>query len=283
MSDGNGSISPDVGGARRCPEHPGGGATPGCGCWPLVAGGHESLSCPGDAATPHAHAGVSPDAGLASERTLGLRQIGPAEPVGRGRSAPPRVDRLGDRHNDPERLLASIVEALDAVEPLGPDVAAALAGPQPSTDGVVLPLLGFAGDDRIVVDYIRERFGPSVAASARVPSLRLDPRSLQRQPLRRGRPDRLGDRASRRLAVQHVLDAAGPARRVVSLPPPVRRRSFAGLREARTSHCIAGPRGGGRRTARPHLGRGGAGASCDRDRRGQVRLYDVIGSGAGGD
>jgi LuxR family transcriptional regulator, maltose regulon positive regulatory protein len=48
---------------------------------------------------------------------------------------------LGVEHNDPVTLIASIVEALDQVEPVGAGFAAALAGPEPNLDGV-LPRLG---------------------------------------------------------------------------------------------------------------------------------------------
>ncbi len=49
---------------------------------------------------------------------------------------------LGDEHNDPARLLASIVEALDEIEPVPSNVSAALAGPEPNIDGAALPRLG---------------------------------------------------------------------------------------------------------------------------------------------
>ena len=48
---------------------------------------------------------------------------------------------LCEQHNDPAVLLASIVEALDHVEPVGSEVTEALAGPQPNIGGVALPRL----------------------------------------------------------------------------------------------------------------------------------------------
>ncbi len=49
---------------------------------------------------------------------------------------------LGDEHNDPAMLVASIVAALDPIEPVAPEVAAALANPEPNIERVVLPRLG---------------------------------------------------------------------------------------------------------------------------------------------
>jgi LuxR family transcriptional regulator, maltose regulon positive regulatory protein len=57
---------------------------------------------------------------------------------------------LGDEHNDPAMLLASIVGALDEVEPVRPDVSAALAGPAPDVGGTVLPRLRQALAERRV-------------------------------------------------------------------------------------------------------------------------------------
>jgi LuxR family maltose regulon positive regulatory protein len=57
---------------------------------------------------------------------------------------------LGDEHNDPALLLTSIIEALDSIEPVPPDLAAALSGPAPSIENVVLPRLGRALADRKV-------------------------------------------------------------------------------------------------------------------------------------
>jgi LuxR family maltose regulon positive regulatory protein len=51
---------------------------------------------------------------------------------------------LGDEHNDPALLVASIVAALETIEPMPPEVGVALANPKPSLDGVVLPRLGSA-------------------------------------------------------------------------------------------------------------------------------------------
>jgi LuxR family maltose regulon positive regulatory protein len=51
---------------------------------------------------------------------------------------------LGDEHNDPALLVASIVAALETIEPMPPEVGAALANPEPSLDRVVLPRLGSA-------------------------------------------------------------------------------------------------------------------------------------------
>ncbi len=51
---------------------------------------------------------------------------------------------LGDEHNDPSLLIASIAEALGRVEPVSADVSAALATPSPSIETVVLPRLAKA-------------------------------------------------------------------------------------------------------------------------------------------
>lgn len=48
---------------------------------------------------------------------------------------------LGEQHNDPALLLASIMEALGRIEPVSPDVMAALNSPSPSIESVVLPRL----------------------------------------------------------------------------------------------------------------------------------------------
>lgn len=57
---------------------------------------------------------------------------------------------LGDEHNDAALLLTSIVDALDSVEPVPPDVSAALSSPAPSIENVALPRLGRALADRTV-------------------------------------------------------------------------------------------------------------------------------------
>ena len=49
---------------------------------------------------------------------------------------------LGDEHNDPAMLIASIVAALDPIEPVRREVGVALANPEPSIEKVVLPRLG---------------------------------------------------------------------------------------------------------------------------------------------
>ena len=55
---------------------------------------------------------------------------------------------LGDEHNDPAMLVDSIVKAFDEVESVRPEVSAALAGPRPDIEGVVLPRLGKALAER---------------------------------------------------------------------------------------------------------------------------------------
>ncbi len=55
---------------------------------------------------------------------------------------------LGDEHNDPALLVASIVTALAAIEPVPGEVGVALANPDPSLDKVVLPRLGNALGER---------------------------------------------------------------------------------------------------------------------------------------
>jgi len=57
---------------------------------------------------------------------------------------------LGDLHNDPGMLMASIVEALERVEPVPDDVSTALQAPEPSIESIVLPRLGRAMGERTV-------------------------------------------------------------------------------------------------------------------------------------
>lgn len=57
---------------------------------------------------------------------------------------------LGDPHNDPGMLVASIVEALERIEPVPEDVSTALQAPEPSIERIVLPRLGRALRERTV-------------------------------------------------------------------------------------------------------------------------------------
>jgi LuxR family maltose regulon positive regulatory protein len=57
---------------------------------------------------------------------------------------------LGDEHNDPAQLVASVVAALERIEPMPREVGAALANPDPSMENVVLPRLGNALEERQV-------------------------------------------------------------------------------------------------------------------------------------
>jgi LuxR family transcriptional regulator, maltose regulon positive regulatory protein len=57
---------------------------------------------------------------------------------------------LGDLHNDPGMLVASIVEALERIEPVPGDVSTALRAPEPSIESIVLPRLKRALDDRAI-------------------------------------------------------------------------------------------------------------------------------------
>ncbi len=57
---------------------------------------------------------------------------------------------LSDLHNDPAMLVGSIVEALDPIEPVPAEVDVALANPDPSMEGAVLPRLGKALEARRV-------------------------------------------------------------------------------------------------------------------------------------
>jgi LuxR family maltose regulon positive regulatory protein len=57
---------------------------------------------------------------------------------------------LGDEHNDPALLVASILTALEAIEPVPREVGVALANPEPNLDKVVLPRLGSALEQRAV-------------------------------------------------------------------------------------------------------------------------------------
>ncbi|HEY5052429.1 MAG TPA: LuxR C-terminal-related transcriptional regulator [Solirubrobacterales bacterium] len=55
---------------------------------------------------------------------------------------------LGEEHNDPAMLVTSILAALDPIEPVHGEVGLALANPEPSMEGVVLPRLGSAIEQR---------------------------------------------------------------------------------------------------------------------------------------
>jgi LuxR family maltose regulon positive regulatory protein len=55
---------------------------------------------------------------------------------------------LGEEHNDPAMLVASIVAALDPIEPVPSEVDVALTNPEPSMEKVVLPRLGRALEQR---------------------------------------------------------------------------------------------------------------------------------------
>jgi len=57
---------------------------------------------------------------------------------------------LGDLHNDPGMLVASIVEALDGIEPVPEEVSTALRAPEPSIESIVLPRLGRALGERTI-------------------------------------------------------------------------------------------------------------------------------------
>jgi LuxR family maltose regulon positive regulatory protein len=81
---------------------------------------------------------------------------------------------LGDEHNDPALLVASILTALEAIEPVPKEVGAALANPEPNLDQVVLPRLGSALERRTVPfalvldDFERLESASSLAAVATV-------------------------------------------------------------------------------------------------------------------
>lgn len=77
---------------------------------------------------------------------------------------------LSDQHNDPVMLVASIVEALDPIEPVPAEVDVALANPDPNMEGAVLPRLGKALAERkvpfvlVLEDF--ERIGSPAAMAA---------------------------------------------------------------------------------------------------------------------
>jgi LuxR family maltose regulon positive regulatory protein len=75
---------------------------------------------------------------------------------------------LGDEHNDPALLIASIVSALDPIESVAREVGVALANPDPSIKKVVLPRLGDSLERRqvpfvlVLDDFERIRSGPAL-------------------------------------------------------------------------------------------------------------------------
>ncbi len=80
---------------------------------------------------------------------------------------------LGGAHNDPVVLLEWVVDALDRIEPLPGDIAAALAAPDPDIEGVVLPRLGGAIEARengavLVFDEFEQIESPQSLLTIRV-------------------------------------------------------------------------------------------------------------------
>jgi LuxR family transcriptional regulator, maltose regulon positive regulatory protein len=77
---------------------------------------------------------------------------------------------LSDLHNDPAMLVGSIVDALDPIEPVPAEVDVALANPDPSMEGAVLPRLGKALEARrvpfVIVLEDFERLDSPAAMSA---------------------------------------------------------------------------------------------------------------------
>jgi LuxR family transcriptional regulator, maltose regulon positive regulatory protein len=75
---------------------------------------------------------------------------------------------LGDEHNDPALLIATIVAALDPIEPVAPAVGVALANPKPNIKKVVLPRLGDSLERRqvpfvlVLDDFERIRSVPAL-------------------------------------------------------------------------------------------------------------------------
>lgn len=65
-------------------------------------------------------------------------------------SRPFRTLMLGEEHNDPALLVASIISALDPIEPIPREAEVALSNPEPSMEKVVLPRLGAAVSKRAV-------------------------------------------------------------------------------------------------------------------------------------
>ncbi len=55
---------------------------------------------------------------------------------------------LGDLHNDPALLAHAVVDELDRIDPLPPEVASALTAPEPDLEGALLPRLGEAIEAR---------------------------------------------------------------------------------------------------------------------------------------
>ena len=79
---------------------------------------------------------------------------------------------LGASHNDPVLLLEAVLAALEQVEALPPEIAAALAVPQPDIEGVVLPRLGQAVEARetaavLVLDELEQIESPDSLAVVR--------------------------------------------------------------------------------------------------------------------
>jgi len=75
---------------------------------------------------------------------------------------------LGDEHNDPALLIATIVAALDPIEPVAAAVGVALANPKPNIKKVVLPRLGDSLERRevpfvlVLDDFERIRSVPAL-------------------------------------------------------------------------------------------------------------------------
>lgn len=79
---------------------------------------------------------------------------------------------LGASHNDPVLLLEAVLAALEQVEALPPEIAAALAVPEPNIEGVVLPRLEQAVEARetaavLVLDELEQIESPDSLAIVR--------------------------------------------------------------------------------------------------------------------
>ncbi len=89
---------------------------------------------------------------------------------------------LGDEHNDPAMLVASIVAVLEEIEPVPAEVGVALANPEPSIENVVLPRLGSALEQRevsfvLVLDDFERISSPQSLAGVATIISRLPPGS----------------------------------------------------------------------------------------------------------
>ena len=218
------------------------------------AGGDDQPHRPADRALPAARPGGP--GGDRAPATCASRDDEAARPAGRGRAEPAR-----------RRRSPACASAPRAGRPASTWRGCRCAGARTRRRFIA----DFAGDDRLVVDYLADEVLEGLPRRApRVPAADLGAGpALGPAVRRRCRHERVGAGARRARALQPLPGAARQPARVVPLPPPLRRAAAA---RARTDRAR---RGGRAAPARGRLapGRGlGGRRRPPRGRRGRPRL-----------